>query len=157
MGGTLDLCAIVTESHLSKRVCINFLAKTGPALIDIANEDPGPRRSARNTISLYRLDRIHGGQGRGHMRSADSERRTESIRHGIPRLRQRCLPKHRFPTHTVTPGTRAPIQETLPGRILCGVSLHALPLGSSRHDMAPCFPFEPRLQIASHICKMRIR
>ena len=46
----------------------------------------------------------------------------------------------RAAAHTLTPGTRAPVQGTLPRRIPRSLGRHALPLEPPRNDMAPRLP-----------------
>ena len=144
--------------------CAPFLANTAPALSDIAKENPGLRRSARNAASHHRRKRSQGGPCHGHMRPAwdkirglgDEEQKILAVE--FSDSTDKALPTKGAPTRTVTPGTRAPVQETLPGRIPRGIglSMHFLlsPHAMTLHRV--CL-FHPRLQIAFHLCRMRIR
>ena len=74
-------------------------------------------------------------------KSAASETKTENPACGIPRVHRRRFPYKGAPARTLTPGTRAPVQGTLPGRIPRCIGIHAFPLEPPRHDMAPRLPF----------------
>ena len=58
----------------------------------------------------------------------------------LRRVHQPRLSRQGSPTHAITPGTRTPVPSTLPGRIPRGFGRHALPLESTRDDLAPRVP-----------------
>ena len=144
--------------------CAPFLADTAPALSDIAKEYTGPRRSARNTASLYRRgDTQGGGPCYGHMQPAwdrtrnlgDEEKKILAVDfhdsvakefpvRGLQRTLSHLEHERRY---------KRLFQDASP---MVSASMHSL---SSPHAMTwhRVCPFEPRLQIASHLCKMRIR
>ena len=63
-------CRDLATTVANWAACAPFLAKTAPALGRIVDEDPGPRRSTRDTASAYRRDRALGGPCHGYARPA---------------------------------------------------------------------------------------
>lgn len=66
---------LIDPSHIADQAlvanwaaCAPFLANTAPALSDIANENSGPRRNARNAAAHHQREHGQSGPCHGHMR-----------------------------------------------------------------------------------------
>ena len=143
--------------------CAPFLAEKAPALKHIVDEDLGPRRSTRDAVSAFRRDRAIGGPCHGYARPA-----WDRVR-GLGAEEKEALPCD-FAESTSQDFPVKGLQRTLShlehGRRYhqlyqaaspeVSAAMHSL---SSPHAMIwhRVCPFEPRLQIASHLVKMRVR
>ena len=139
------------------------LGQDSPPLERIVDEDLGPRRSTRDTASPYRRDRAIGGPCHGYARPAWDRVRglgagekealpcdfAESTNHNLPAKELQSKLSHLEHERRYHQLYRTASPEV-------SAAMHSL---SSPHAMIwhRVCPFEPRLQIASHLVKMRIR